>query len=279
LSSARKHHYVPAFLLEQWHSGSDNRLTRFGWEHGKFMNKRRSARLCARRHGLYSLKGVTRPDIIESLLLGSVDSNGAKVHQRLLAMTSAEYSPFERQSWAQFLTALMRRHPEFISSLRTRAEQAYHDAVKDYREEKGGTLPQEFEDWLSLVGTDDAKNAGLLRIFPDLVASEPVNSAILNARWKVRRHAPTDIDLLISDRPVIYIGALNKTFLLALPLSPHHIFFAFNDPRTGDKLDAVPPRRMIKLANFSTLETVGAHVFATSDRQIEYVKKRLTAKE
>lgn len=279
MGAFEKHHYVPRFLLANWHSGPDNRLSRMGWEHRKFIHERRSATICARKRGLYRVAGTTDPEIIESTFLGQLDNDAARVHQRFTEMDKDDFSSPERIAWSRFLSALMRRHPRFIKYLRRRAEEVYHQAVQDFKADQGSSVAEGFENWLADVGSIEAKNIGLTTVFPDLVNSELVNDAILKAHWKIRRNAPTHLDFLISDRPLIFGGKLDTSFLFALPLTPRHAFFAYNVPETGERLDRESVLNIIKKMNLATVLASCDHVFATSDRQARFIGKYLRRPE
>ncbi|MFZ3320735.1 MAG: DUF4238 domain-containing protein [Usitatibacter sp.] len=274
-----KHHFVPEFLLRHWHSGPDNRLSRIGRERDAIVHKRRSAKMCARHRDVYRLRGTTDPEALESIFLGEVDNDAARVHCHLIAMgRSHEYSPDERIAWSRFVVALMRRHPTYIRYLLRRGAEEYEKAVEAFKADHGGTLSAEFEEWLAGPGAINKQNIGLTNVFTQLVNSELVNNAVLKAHWKVRRLDGAKFDLLIGDRPVIYGGALNATFLLTLPLTPHHVFFAFNDPETGRRIDATPPTQVVKIANLDTVTFAYTHVFATSDEQLRFVSNHLKPK-
>ena len=49
-----EHHFVPAFLLREWQSGSDEKLTSFRWSRGQVVATRFKAKSVAKRRHLYS---------------------------------------------------------------------------------------------------------------------------------------------------------------------------------------------------------------------------------
>jgi Protein of unknown function (DUF4238) len=269
-----KHHYVPRFLLKQWHSSKFGLLTRMGWEHGKFTCEAKSASVCARQRNLYRLHGIERPEALEDLFLGTIDNAASKLLARFLTFDERqEFSEQDRADWSRFLVALMRRHPVYIQYLRRRGREEYDNAVEDFRAEHG--KQSEFESWLADEGAVQKANIGLTRVFTDFVTSDAINNAIVNAHWKIRYLGHPTLELLIGDRPVAIGGALAGGFALALPISPAAAFFAYDRPDLGDLLDHELTSRMVKMLNGSTVAAAHRHVFGSSPSQREFVKKNL----
>jgi hypothetical protein len=269
-----KHHYVPEFLLKHWHTPPDGRLSRFGWEYGSFRHHRRSARVCARERDLYRLHGALTPEAFEDVILGRVDHDGAQIHAQLIAMQRDQYDENERIRWCRFLTAMMQRHPEFIAYLRRRAIEEYDKALADFAADRGTPAP-ELETWLSGPGQVHRTNIALTDVLPDLINSDPINTVIFNASWLVRELHDSPVDLLLGDRPLIRGGVLKGGFILSLPLTPRHVFFAFDRDETGERIQRESQGRIAKTINRETVTHAHGHVFATSDAQGDFVRKWL----
>lgn len=88
-----EHHFVPAFLLREWQTGEDDKLTSLRWARGAVVANRYKAKSVAKQRHLYST-GVAerRPNNkLEREFMGpKVDDPAAIAHQVMLPVWCAE---------------------------------------------------------------------------------------------------------------------------------------------------------------------------------------------
>jgi len=108
---------------------------------------------------------------------------------------------------------------------------------------------------------------------PDLTFSARLNLAILNVTWAIRRVHPARFNLLIGDAPLLVAGSLETRFLVALPIAPAKLFFAFNDDKTFENIRGQSHNDFVKATNVSTVAAAKRYVYAT-----DTVQQRLVAK-
>lgn len=117
----RQHHYVPCFLLEQWHSLPDDKLSAFRWARDKLVHSRLKAKSVAKAEHLYSMqRSLPAPDVkIEREFLGPrVDGPAAEVHRKILANGVRSLKGEDREAWSRFLVSLLLRAPRMIAHVR-----------------------------------------------------------------------------------------------------------------------------------------------------------------
>lgn len=262
MANYEKHHYVPRFLLAEWHSAPDDRLSKFYWFRGQLQHERRSAVACARRRNLYKMRSARDPQVIEAVFFRGLDNDAAKVHQRLLSRELPDISDGERIAWSRFLVALMHRHPLKIAELRERGRAALR-WPEDKRLGMEGfpdiTVNEFIAKWLPHLPGDIG-----VRILPDVAGSEIINNALLAATWMVLEiGGPDAFDLVLGDRPVIYRGTMKTRFLLALPISPRKVFLAYNVEHIGEAIQASSSFTAVRRINAESIRSCAEFVFCT----------------
>lgn len=121
-----EHHYVPRFLLEQWHTKPDDKLTCFKWAHGRMVNNRLKAKSVAKERHLYSMeRSRLQPNVqIEKEFWGPhIDEPAAIVHAKMLSPAVSGLSSEDRKAWSTFLVSLMLRAPSMMLHIRKRGRE------------------------------------------------------------------------------------------------------------------------------------------------------------
>lgn len=83
------------------------------------------------------------------------------------------------------------------------------------------------------------------------------------------------VSLVIGERPPAYVGSMSKNFLLALPLSPTHVFLAFNNPETGKRVATLTHLRLSKDLNKASVRNALQYVYAADGSHRLLVEKHL----
>jgi len=71
------------------------------------------------------------------------------------------------------------------------------------------------------------------------------------------------------------VGTFETSFLIALPISPTNIFFAFNNEETLENLKGRGHDEFVRAENLSTTVSADRYVFSTNARQEHFVQKFL----
>lgn len=274
-------HYVPRFLLEQWHTSPDDKLTSFRWEHGQLISHRYKAKSVAKEPHLYSMeRSQTVPDVkVEKEFLGPhIDDPAALVHAKMLKEGINGLNLVDKKAWSPFLVSLMLRGPTMIQHIRERGRDILSASLDKDPDEflaiRGNEPEATLREWVEKHMPDVLDDLGVMTL-PELAFSEKLNLALLNVTWGIRSVHPARFDLLIGDRPLIVGGTFETSFLVALPISPTKIFFALNSEETLVNMKGRNHDEIVRSANLSTVADAERYVFATNIRQERFVKKFL----
>jgi hypothetical protein len=101
------------------------------------------------------------------------------------------------------------------------------------------------------------------------------NGVIMRAHWATRPITPIAPDLLIGDKPLIQDGILQDSFLLASPISPRHLFFAFNEVGTWDNLVKKSAKHLARETNKGIVTQAERYVYSTGSHHVPLIRKYL----
>lgn len=276
------HHYVPAFLLRQWHSQPDNKLSQFRWAHNILrVNRHTASRVASARHLYAALRSTENPDVsLERDYLGPrIDDPAAITHARLLTDAPIQLTYEQRAIWARFLVAQMVRVPSTIQHMRIRGREilmrGLNERPEEYEAVRNGAHEETLAEWLSNHAAD-APDDVAIRALPDLIESPLLNGVIMNAAWAVINLRQAKLDLLIGDRPLIKVGSMNGRFLFALPISPRKLFVVFDESKTFQNLQNRNKTTLVKDTNLDSVRNASEFVYGTSDFHTPLIRKYLT---
>lgn len=275
-------HFVPTFLLRGWHSGSDLKLSHFEWlMRGKLQESRYKAQSVAKMPHLYSLNRDTSvPDVrVERDYLGpEVDAPASLALGRMLQEGVRALTPEDFTNWSRFLVSLMLRSPSTMERIRGRGRDILMRSVDqsvDGHEQIGvGDTYPSLKEWVMNECPEEFDNLGA-RSLPMLVDSEVLNGVIRRAHWATRPITSIAPDLLIGDRPLIQDGSLQKSYLLALPISPRCLFVAFNDAGTWDNLCKKSSKQLVRETNHAIVTQAERYVYSTGSQHLPLIRKHL----
>lgn len=281
MASHAEQHFVPRFLLEQWHTPPDEKLTYFRWTHGRLVSHRRKAKSVAKERHLYSMeRSKLEPDVrVEKDLWGPhIDDPAALVHSKMLSSGIRELSLEDRKAWSPFLVSLMLRGPSMVRHIRERGREilsvGLDEGPDDYLEVRGIEPEATLRQWVEKHIPDVLDDVGVMAL-PELAFSQRLNLALLNVTWGIRSVRAARFNLMFSDRPLIVAGTLESSFLVALPISPTKIFIALNNEMTYQNIVRWEHDDFVRSANFSSVSSAERYVYATSARQESFVAKFL----
>lgn len=281
MASHAEHHFVPRFLLEHWHTPPDDKLSSFRWAGGKLVSRRYKAKSVAKERHLYSMgRSQSEPDVqVEKEFWGPhIDDPAAIVHAKILSAGVSTLTLEDKKAWSPFLVSLMLRGPAMMRHIRARGREILSAGLdkdpEEFREARGDAPEATLREWMEKHRPDVFDDLGVMAL-PELAFSEKLNLALLNVAWGIRSVHTARYDLLIGDRPFIVGGTFETSFLMALPISPTKMFFAFNSEGTFENLKMRGHDEFVRDSNFSTVTAADRYVFSTGLRQEAFIKKYL----
>ena len=275
------HHYIPRFLLQNWHTSEDQKLSCFRWGNGKLIHNRYKAKNAAHEKGLYALKGMDcdqRNALETGFMTPEIDEPAAPVLKQLLETGVNSLTLDQRRDWSTFLIAQRIRTPSSISEIRAKGratlQAEFEKDPDDYLRARGNNPAGTLSEWVTENDPKLNDDFGL-RALPDLVNSPLLVNSLNEATWAIRDVCGARHDLLLGDCPVFYSGTRENKFLMSLPISPRSLFIATNYSSTQLRLASTSNTQLVKLTNETTVHQAKQYVYATSPSQEAFVAKRL----
>lgn len=279
-----RNHYVPQFLLREWHSGPDCKLTLFERQYaGRLTAKRSSANGAAFGWNIYTTKDLRsgeREVKIERDFFGPhIDDPGSVVHKIMLSGGREAMTEEDNGHWAQFLVAQYMRVPRTMRAIEVMARKALDeqlDADPDYARQAGLTTTLDTREWVQQFlpqAYDQLSRGGL----PAYIQQPRLYDEMLQGRWDIRTVSPgCPFTLLIGDHPIIYRGSLESRFVVALPLSPYKMFL-YTERGGATRRDwlGLSDEDFVKRANRESLTFASRYVMARDESQRRFIDRHL----
>lgn len=267
-----KHHYIPKFYTKRW---TDDRglLCQFDLHPRGVAAKRRSPDGVGFKHNLYSIPGVP-PDISEYLedkFFRDADQGASDALDRLIARDLDGMSDKAKSAWARFIMGLLQRTPEKVEWLGKVWAGMHAEAVADAIRisEEQGISPGDMGNLENSVAVSFARVLQQLMDLPNL------GRLIVNMRWAVLQ-LHEHKRLMTSDRPVVLLnGVEQEDALIAVPLSPSHIFLAANKIEILRNIAQLPVKQISSQLNHSVVAQAQRYVYAVDDSQFRFVAKHI----
>ncbi len=277
-----RNHFVPAFLLREWHTGIDDKLVAFSKKHGRIVADRRKAESVAYDEHLYSVQeadGGLDTSVEQYYMTPRVDTPAAVVHRKLLRGCLDSLSAEEQATWARFLVSLWVRHPRSIAHIRQRGREILlgtSGAKRAFgREGDSDSAATSKGQPLSKFAPHELDNLGN-RTLPKIIESDLLREAATGKHWMVLGEDTPRFDLLLGDVPLIYGGTpASGRFIAALPISPTRLFISFSSDQLISELMCKTRSEIFCLANESSVMNAERSVYAVDMQSERLVKKYL----
>lgn len=277
-----KHHFVPRFLLERW--AVDGMVARYGkLPIGKVTMDWRSPAAIG-----YDIHLYTFPELgeaatsIETVLMGKLDDNAAKIVQKIVDEGLSELTGPELVWWSHFLLSMIIRNPESVNALKEAATAVWAKpdpkTQEEYEKLKGPSDPETIEQWLIEDAGGNEKGAQQLgqKILHSLVMNQNIADYIRTMHWFVITTNEDQDPFLISDRPLFSSNGLKKeNGQLLLPLGPHALFAAFHDAQYAEEVKALPAEEIVEMMRKLVTVRAQKFVYASTDGEKDFVGKWL----
>ncbi|WP_300439233.1 DUF4238 domain-containing protein [uncultured Mameliella sp.] len=275
-----KHHYLPEFYLKKW-AGKDGRLCQFSRPYGNTVKPRRVfPSQTAYVERLYELRGLPEHlrQTLEQDFFKALDNDAAVALDQLLEFEGRVcLSNRHRSAWTFFLISLLQRSPRDVANAREMWEIALKVPVPEledqYRKERNQTDPESI---VELMATADIRyrEQGFAIFFSGGIAGELTTKLILDLDWYVLDMASSGIQLMTSDKSVLFLGPIGKPKgKVIFPLSPSRLFIEKPRSEYADLRIKRSLSQLAKWINRKVTQHCSDYCYATSDTNLLFVQK------
>lgn len=274
------HHFVPAFLLREWETGQDKKLTSFRWARGDVVDGRYKAKSVAKQRHLYSTttdEGRPENKLERDFMGPVVDGPAAIAHRVMLTRGIGALSEDQWRDWARFLVCQMVRVPKMVAHLKLRGREILMRGEEPVAADalQPGEPEVSLAKWLLEHKPTLFDDLGIDTL-PHVVQSELLNGVFLGATWGIKQLKWAKHNFVVSDTPLVYEGQMNSDFLFAMPLTPTVLFVAYsNEAVTGKNLDEASHSKLVVTMNRAQADQADTFIFATDNKQRGLVARYL----
>ena len=252
---------------------------------GKIVDKPISPKAVGYRPFLYSYHELFQTDNrheMESNFFQKVDGKCKPIMDKLLS--NQKLTEQERVIWAYFLLVFRVRSPESVQ--RIKDDWLKHLAEGSSDEQKKTNAWSSQEDFSSWLPSGRDKEPGYVESLavaqiPDIAKSDRALKDLLSFRWCVIHREGQGRALILSDRPLVWTPLQREDCVLALPLSPTHLFLAFPKNSIVEKsILQRTPRNIVETVNRLVVSQADEYVFTENVRDVEprFIRNHLSEK-
>jgi hypothetical protein len=230
---------------------------------------------------LYTIEAFPEADrqwVEKGVMSKLVDDAAAKVHKRLLAGELGKLNSDERTAWARFMMAQWLRSPHEMRKLRKQGAEilrANMDAApEEYLAARGEAPEETAHDWMEAHQPGYQEIITMTRLLPLAINNEDVGATIINMFWEVVDLRDANVDVLISDHPVIrFQGLASRDAAIMIPLDRCALFIATHEDR---RFRDIAPTVLAKAANKSTVRATRTYVYGTGPQHKRLVERHFS---
>lgn len=273
MATHQMHHYIPDFLLRQWQSAPDGKLTQFTWVAGKtslkLEQKRYKGKAVAKQFQLNSMERFTEtPDnsMEVNYFTSIIDNPAAVIHRHISELGVQNLDDEQRKVWVRFLAAQMIRIPSGMDEVRALGKSLTLSALLN-------SSGKEMADAASVLPT--LEDAGI-KALPYTV--ESLSNIFLRAKWDIITFNKSNVDLIIADSPFVLNGFLSKEFFYSLPITPRVMFVVYTDEVLWEMMSnyiIYKQTDLAKIFNRDSVEQAYKYIYATNSRHEPLIRKYL----
>jgi hypothetical protein len=283
MRSHNAHHFVPAFILREWQTLPDDKLSAFWWINDALVHKRYKAKNVAKEVGLYALRnkvGIADNVVERDFFAREIDDPASVVHRKILDHGVASLSATEWHVWDRFMVAQMLRGPRMVAHLRRRGAEIFGRSMLADENADDDEAPDSstftLSDWIKQnpdsLNSDNLSMAGL----PSIVNSDLLYDNMRRAgSVTVELPSTAPFNFLIGDHALCYVGAMEAKFVIMLPIAPHVVFVKCDSRETAENIRKLTARQLASDANFTTVTGAERYVYATDASQFDFIEQNL----
>ncbi len=279
-----RHHYVPQFLLGVWADGrGDGRFLSFQIDRPGIPVTPRRPRYTGFEEDLWALD---RPNVagmkqqaVEKILFRQIDNNAASVRQKLVDQGLRALTRAERSDWVRFLMSLRIRQPDLIREIVADSADGLRASLEsqpdEYEAIAGEGYPPTLVEWANGEFPGLIENSGL-SFLHELVAVEKIGEKFFGLKWWLWDFGDAKHELLLSDNPCIFTGALDApNLIVALPISPTRAFLASRGMRVTANIRGLDSSTLATRLNFSSVLQARARVYSRTAGTRRFIENQI----
>ena len=281
MSFPNRHHYLPVFYLKKW-AAEDGRVVRYHRPYDRTVTSRLKPTHTGYEDGLYTLDG--EPDdfrqTIEQDFFSHIDSDTAPILDTLIAQGPATLQERQRSIWTRFIMSLQLRGPHSLNEIKAFMDRTIREVIEStdgekYRSTRKEDDPDSAYDYARQQSPDEMMNAHKM-LLPRLIDHQAVGQLIINMHWSVMDLSQAADMLLTADRPFTSSHGLgNPACLIAVPLSPHHVFVAANSTAQLFKLAMQDAGDTVRNMNRLVVRLAVQNVYGQTENHLPTVEDTL----
>jgi hypothetical protein len=278
MNRPRKHHYIPAFYLQQW-AGADGNVCQFMKIAERVARNRKHPNATGYQVDLYRIEGLPpeNAQIFEEKFMHYLDTDA---YRALVKITDDEVSHLnakERSAWVRFLLGFLFRTPEAIALIKAKVLGIWDDAIEaleaKYAEQRKPGDPPTLTEKAAAEGVA-MPHINAAQFVQNLIDNQRLGPFIFEMNWGVVWLPNSDRTLLTSDRPVNRpYGLKDENAFIALPIAPRKLFVACNKRALFAELNRANQNEIVRLMNVNTVTRARKFVWGLSDDQHKYVQR------
>ena len=237
---SHRHHFVPQFLLRQWHASDDQGFwVYFRDSTGHLRCRRKPAKSVAYIDDLYSLGPdfpsfgkLPKPDVLETEYFAKLDADAAIVHQKLLIDDRAPLTQYERRAWARFINSLLERSPARIAELeRLSASDRQIRALLEH------PVALKLRDGNPGANLSTMLRNNLLKAITKFIDKEEDLAYLVSMKWIAFDMVSPDEHFLTGDAPLVVNagGAPLPLEMLSIAISPRRLLIMHREHQEFDQ--------------------------------------------
>jgi hypothetical protein len=258
----RRHHTNSRFYLSRW-AGRDKEVCLMRLIGGDVSSKRYHPKKTGWIWDLYRTHGVaeTQSQNLETQFLGPLDGKAALAIDKLVA--KEHLSTEERTQWTRFLLSLLFRQREHVATIKSHMANICREAIIASEDE--WTRLRKPEEKRSLVEAMAGDRELALsethaeKIIRQIIGQHRAEPDITAMHWCCIDLRGSQISLLTSDRPIVFLSLSDPKSYIALPIGPHDLFIAAFDDRFERQFPTTDPSK-VAWANESGRGVTGTRI-------------------
>lgn len=267
------HHYVPKFLLKNWHAES-GRLIQYEWASYGFDAREYTAKSVAKQDHLYSTisdEGEMDVRLEPEYFTAEIDNPAGSVLKKIVSSDISALNSAERRVWARFLVAQLARTPSMVDHFKNNTEDFFDAGVEAIASQPGRAS---FREYVRANAPSVTRNLSR-EILPNVIEDSRLINAMYSAHWRCIRLRWSRLDLLIGDRPLLQVGPLSSNFLIVLPLAPRILFCAARNAQSIESLRKANEDSIVRTINKDTVIKAAKYVYSKDQSHVALVRRYL----
>jgi hypothetical protein len=275
-----KHHYLPAFFIARWATGSAGKVTAFRRPWHKLDIKEMHPNEIGYEIELYATKTRLDPaerQAIELQLMSPVDGDAATALDQLTQQGVKGIGSIVASDWARFMMSLLYRNPTNMRQLRElianfASSESAAEIERQYLVRRTPNDPATLGEYIA-QDREHFTEEGLRILLPRIFDSKIVGPQLLKMQWHLEEIAGP-YSLLTGDNPIVVTnGIAQPDAFLLMPVSPTQLFIAANQSKVVNQL--LSQRSRLCSAVNSAIVQQSRHVIIARDAsQARFVENR-----